>query len=77
MQITVYGKPNCRQCMMTKKTLDSMNLKYEYVDALAAGLVSELKQRFANGDALQMPVVLKDDELVAIGFMPQKLKELG
>ena len=32
MAITVYSKPACMQCTMTKKKLDALNLDYDVVD---------------------------------------------
>lgn len=30
--ITVYSKPNCAQCTMTKKYLDSLGVDYTHID---------------------------------------------
>ena len=35
MGIVVYTTENCRQCKMTKRFLDSANIKYDTVDLYA------------------------------------------
>nr|DAU66283.1 MAG TPA: glutaredoxin-like protein [Caudoviricetes sp.] len=60
--ITVYGKPNCSQCDLTKGYLKVQGIKFNYidvtVDAAALNLIQERGYQ-------QLPVVSIDDFDVA------------
>ena len=70
---TVYTKPACVQCGMTKRYLDKAGVQYDTVDITA------------NPDALEMimgmgftsaPVVISGSDSWA-GFQPDKLNKLA
>lgn len=70
---TVYTKPSCVQCDMTKRYLDKSGVQYETVDITQ------------NPEALDMilgmgfssaPVVVSDQGSWA-GFQPEKLSQLA
>lgn len=70
---TVYTKPACVQCDMTKRYLDKAGVQYDTVDITA------------NPDALEMimgmgftsaPVVISGSDSWA-GFQPDKLNKLA
>lgn len=70
---TVYTKPACVQCDMTKRYMDKNGIKYDTVD------ITE------NPEALQMildlgfksaPVVISDKGSWA-GFQPEKIDQLA
>ena len=72
MSITVYTKPNCMQCQMTYRALDSAHLEYEVVDITEAPaaleyVTEELGYR-------QAPVVGVDDDDHWSGFQPDQIK---
>lgn len=73
MSITVYTKPNCVQCQMTYRALDSANIEYDVVDitevpAALEYVTEELGYR-------QAPVVVVDDDHWS-GFQPDQIKRL-
>lgn len=70
---TLYVKPSCVQCDMTKRFLDKNNIDYQTIDITQ------------NPEALQMildmgfssaPVVITDSDSWA-GFQPDKLGRLA
>jgi glutaredoxin-like protein NrdH len=70
---TVYTKPSCVQCDMTKKMLDKIGVDYKTVDIME------------DSDALEMilgmgfksaPVVITDTDSWA-GFNPDKINSLA
>lgn len=73
MPVTVYSKPSCPACMMTKKTLDKHRIAYETVD------ISQDKDAYDYVIGLgykEAPVVVTDDDHWA-GFRPERIKALG
>ncbi|MDJ1114932.1 glutaredoxin-like protein NrdH [Microbacterium dauci] len=75
MSITVYTKPNCMQCQMTYRALDSANLEYEVVDitevpAALEYVTEELGYR-------QAPVVVVTDEDHWSGFRPDHINRIA
>lgn len=70
--VTLYTKPNCVQCNMTKKTLDQLGVAYESIDMMenedALALVKEK-------GFLAAPVVNVGEQWWS-GFRPDYLKEL-
>lgn len=71
MQITVYEKPNCQACRMTKRWLDQHNIEYATDDITEPGNLEAAK---AMG-FLEAPVVMVGNEGWS-GFRPDKLAEL-
>jgi len=71
--ITVYSKPNCVQCTMTKKALDKLGLDYNTVDvtqdAAAFNMIVGLGFQSA-------PVVIAGDDSWA-GFQPERITALA
>lgn len=71
--INIYTKNNCMQCKMTKNWLRDKGLTYHEInvdDDLSA------LEYLISVDLRTLPVVFKDDEVIAMGFQPHKLKEL-
>ena len=70
---TVYVKPSCVQCDMTKRYLDKNGIAYDTVDITedAAALEMVLGMGFASA-----PVVISDAGSWA-GFQPDKLNLLA
>ena len=74
MKITVYSKPNCGACDITKQWLDSNNLEYISIDAYEdEKAMAEIQER----GFMSFPVVNVDDwERSWSGFDYQNLNEL-
>lgn len=72
MLITVWTKPNCIQCTMTKKEMDKRGIRYEelnlerHPDAVAA---------FMEDGLLAAPIVVTDIKRWS-GFRLDKIKSL-
>lgn len=73
IQMTVYSKPACPQCDMTKRTLDAAGLPYTTIDlasdADALAMMTEKGFR-------QAPIVRAGDQWWS-GFRPDLIKELN
>jgi glutaredoxin-like protein NrdH len=72
--VTVYTKPNCPQCSMTKKQLDKLGIEHDTVDVTqdpdAHAYVSGL------GYSSAPVVVVNDGESHWSGFRPEQLRGL-
>jgi glutaredoxin-like protein NrdH len=71
---TVYTKPNCVQCNMTKRHMDKIGVKYRTVDITedkeALNKLIELGYKSA-------PVVMTEGGQTWSGFQPAKIDELA
>jgi len=72
MDIKVWSTPSCVQCMMTKKELDRLGIKYESYDLTEHP--DKLEEFKAKG-LLQAPIV-ETDIKVWSGFRIDKIKSL-
>ena len=76
--LTVYSRPNCMQCEMTKMWLKQNDIPFEAVDIEANPGVLELLKHYGYSS---LPVVAIDDELsdetkTWAGFQIDKLEAL-
>lgn len=76
--LTVYSKPNCMQCEMTKIWLNQNKIPFETVDTKANPEAFELLKHYGYSS---LPVVVIDDEFdnpdkAWAGFQIDKLEEL-
>ena len=76
--LTVYSKPRCMQCEMTKIWLDQNKIPFETVDIEANPGAFELIKHYGF---TSLPVVVIDDEIgdeskAWSGFRVEKLEEL-
>ena len=76
--ITVYSKPSCMQCEMTKMWLTQNKIPFEAVDIEANPEALELLRHYGYSS---LPVVAIDDELsdeskTWAGFQIEKLEAL-
>ena len=76
--LTVYSKPNCIQCEMTKMWLTKNNIEFETVDIEANTEAFELLKHYGF---TSLPVVAIDDEFdnpdkAWAGFQIDKLEAL-
>lgn len=72
MTVTLFTKPSCVQCTMTKKVLDKEGVSYEVVDVSSddAGL-----QRIVELGYKQVPVVIAGSDHWS-GFRPDRCVSL-
>jgi glutaredoxin-like protein NrdH len=72
--VTVYTKPNCPQCTMTKKQLDRLGIEHRVIDVT----VDPDAHAYVTGLGYQQApvVVVGDGERHWGGFSPDKLKGL-
>jgi len=76
MNITIYTKSGCPNCVTAKLLLQSLNLEYKEIDV-------ETGDRFANfvanyPDARQMPQIFINDQRVGgLAGLQAALKKLG
>lgn len=76
MNVTIYTKSGCPNCVTAKNLLQSLNLEYKEVDI-------EVGDRFANfvanyPDARQMPQIWINDQRVGgLAGLQAALKKLG
>lgn len=76
INITMYTKANCPNCVTAKLILDAAGLKYNEIDI-------EVGDRFANfvahyPDAKQMPQIFINDQRVGgVAGLQAALKQLG
>lgn len=68
--ITVYTKPGCSRCDLTKRHLTSLDADFEMVN-VGPGMLTQLAQEGFTS----LPVV-KLGEVAFCGFQPDKLEEL-
>ncbi|MEY4444432.1 MAG: hypothetical protein RL301_511 [Actinomycetota bacterium] len=60
MSIDLYGADWCRDCRRSKALLDSLNVKYNYIDVEADESASE-KVIAINGGMRSIPVIVFED----------------
>jgi glutaredoxin-like protein NrdH len=70
---TVYTKPSCVQCDMTKKMLDKIGVDYNTVDITEDSAAMEMVLGMGFRSA---PVVITDNDSWA-GFNPDKINSLA
>jgi len=70
---TVYSKPACVQCDMTKKMLDKNGIEYTVVD-----ITEDLQayEKIVGMGFMSVPVVISGDVAWA-GFQPEKINSLA
>lgn len=75
LKVTVYSKPSCIQCEMTKMYLDQHKIKFKTVDVFETeGALEKIKSYGFKG----MPVVVPDDNFdnAWVGYNLDRLEEL-
>jgi glutaredoxin-like protein NrdH len=70
---TVYVKPACVQCDMTKRMLDKLEIDYDTVDITQDDSALEMVMSMGFKSA---PVVITDSDSWA-GFQPDKINSLA
>lgn len=66
--IRVIGSARCLNCQLVKKKLekDNIDFTYELLDDLAEDERSTLEKMATSKKLMQMPLILKDGELITI-----------
>lgn len=72
VSVTVYSKPLCPQCNLTKLQLDKLGIEHQVIDVTAD---PEAHAYVTGLGYLQAPVVVAGDAHWA-GFRPDRIKEL-
>ena len=72
-KVTVYTKPACVQCDMTKKMIDKNNIEYSTVDITEDISAFEMIKSMGFMSA---PVVITDTDSWA-GFQPDKITNIA
>jgi glutaredoxin-like protein NrdH len=72
--ITVYTKPACVQCDMTKKFLDNAGLEYSVEDITSEANAAQLAYFLVEG-YMAAPIVVTDKKTWS-GYQLENLKEL-
>lgn len=79
MNITVYVKSNCIQCVQTKKHLDKLNIAYKTVSVEEDEQAYDYIVNRLGYKAAPVIIVTDDDEETAehwSGYNPEKIKGL-
>lgn len=72
MSITVYSKPNCPQCELTKRDMDILGIEYKTIDI---SVQQDQLERLAGLGFRTAPVVETDRDVWS-GYKQDKIKEL-
>lgn len=72
MSITIYAKPNCPQCELTKRDMDILGLEYRTIDLTQ---VDSLAAQFAARGFRSAPIVETDSGMWS-GYDQDKIKAL-
>lgn len=70
---TVYSKPACVQCDMTKKMLDKNGIEYTVIDITED---AQAYEKIVSMGFMSVPVVISGDQAWA-GFQPDKINSLA
>ena len=71
--VIIYTTPNCPQCMMTARKMDSLGIVYDKVDLTQH---PELVERFKEMGHMAAPIVVTDRKTWS-GFRLEKIESLG
>ena len=72
--ILIYTKNNCAQCNLSKYVLNDLGISYTEKNV-------DIDEKFMDEAKVtgykSMPIILKDGQVIASGFMPDVLNQLG
>ena len=72
--ITVYSKPNCMQCEMSKRYLKDKGIEFKEINVFED---ADSLEMLRSAGLTQMPVVMADGYDPITGFRPNELVKLG
>lgn len=76
MNITIYTRDNCPNCVTAKRILEAANLKYADVDIMVGERLANFLKEFP--DARQMPQIFINDQRVGgVEGLKVALRQLG
>jgi glutaredoxin 3 len=76
LNITIYTRDNCPNCVTAKRILEAANLKYADVDIMVGERLANLLKEFP--DARQMPQIFINDQRVGgVEGLKVALRQLG
>ena len=76
INITIYTKDNCPNCVTAKRILDAANITYADVDIMVGERMANLVKEFP--DARQMPQIFINDQRVGgVEGLKVALRQLG
>lgn len=77
MNITVYSKPRCQQCMATKRKLDAFGVLYETIDITGDPGAEQLVKRLGHQQAPVVVVRYNSGGVIDhwSGFRPDRIKK--
>ena len=72
--ILIYTKNQCVQCQMSKNVLNDLGINYteKNIDTNDKSMDEAKATGYKS-----MPIILKDGQVIASGFMPDVLNQLG
>ena len=72
--ILIYTKNQCVQCQMSKNVLNDLGISYTEKNV-------DTNEKFMDEAKVtgykSMPIILKDGQVIASGFIPDVLNQLG
>ena len=76
LNITIYTRDNCPNCVTAKRIMDSAGLTYDEVDIMVGDRLGNLLNAYP--DARQMPQIFINDQRVGgLAGLKQALGQLG
>lgn len=76
-KVTVYSKPDCMQCMYTKKYLTEHHIDFSTIDVTQDEFALRLVKEQLGYQAVPVVVVIGGDDIEHwYGFQPDRLAEL-
>ncbi|WP_028125690.1 glutaredoxin-like protein NrdH [Eremococcus coleocola] len=72
--ITVYSKPNCMQCEMSKRYLKDKGIEFKEINVFED---ADSLEMLRSAGLTQMPVVMAEGHDPITGFRPNMLAKLG
>ena len=73
IKVTIYTTPNCPQCLMTARKMDTLGIVYDKVDLTQH---PDLVERFKEMGHMAAPIVVTDKKTWS-GFRLEKIESLG
>lgn len=72
--IMLYSKPGCPQCKMSARRLDDRQIDYRMINILDDKIALN---HFKNEGYSQLPIIVKDRNVVTTGFRPDVIDRLA
>ena len=79
-EVMLYALSTCQWCNKTKQLLNSMKIKYYYIDANLLNKVDEdeLNELFKQMNLdMNFPVIVVNDKKIIVGYQEDKIRKLS